>query len=43
VLAGGVTPGPAYQRAAAVTPNWSRVTVWWGDERCVPPDDERSN
>ena len=20
-----------------------RVELWWGDERCVPPDDERSN
>ena len=19
------------------------MTLWWGDERCVPPDDERSN
>jgi 6-phosphogluconolactonase len=43
VLTGGVTPGPAYRRAAAATPDWSDVTVWWGDERCVPPDDERSN
>src|SRR5205085_2021032 len=24
-------------------PDWSRVEIWWGDERCVPPDDERSN
>ena len=24
-------------------PDWSRVTLWWGDERCVPPDDGRSN
>ena len=21
----------------------ARPSVWWGDERCVPPDDERSN
>jgi 6-phosphogluconolactonase len=23
--------------------DWSATNVWWGDERCVPPDDERSN
>jgi 6-phosphogluconolactonase len=22
---------------------WSRTRVFWGDERCVPPDDSRSN
>jgi len=43
VLTGGRTPEQAYERAAALAPDWSRVEVWWGDERCVPPDDERSN
>jgi 6-phosphogluconolactonase len=43
VLTGGSTPGGAYKRAATLQPDWSRVEVWWGDERCVPPDDERSN
>jgi 6-phosphogluconolactonase len=43
VLTGGSTPGKAYERAAALTPDWSKVDLWWGDERCVPPDDERSN
>lgn len=43
VLTGGTTPAPAYRRAAAVQPDWSAVTVWFGDERCVPPDDPRSN
>jgi 6-phosphogluconolactonase len=43
VLTGGSTPGDAYQHAAAAEPDWSKVTLWWGDERCVPPDDERSN
>jgi 6-phosphogluconolactonase len=42
-LAGGSTVGPAYRTAAALAPDWSRVEVWWGDERAVPPDDERSN
>jgi len=43
VLTGGSTPRRAYERAAALQPDWSATTVWWGDERCVPPDDERSN
>jgi 6-phosphogluconolactonase len=43
VLTGGKTPRVAYQLAADLEPDWSRVEVWWGDERCVPPDDERSN
>src|SRR5260221_6721064 len=43
VLTGGSTPGKAYERAAALEPDWSSASVWWGDERCVPPDDERSN
>lgn len=42
-LSGGSTPRPAYELAARLTPDWSRVEVWWADERCVPPDDERSN
>jgi 6-phosphogluconolactonase len=43
VLTGGSTPGRAYERAAALQPDWGRVVLWWGDERAVPPDDERSN
>lgn len=43
VLTGGSTPARAYELAAALQPDWGRVSVWWGDERCVPPDDERSN
>lgn len=43
VLTGGTTPGRAYELAAKLEPDWSRAGVWWGDERCVPPDDERSN
>jgi 6-phosphogluconolactonase len=43
VLTGGSTPARAYELAAALEPDWSRSGVWWGDERCVPPDDERSN
>ena len=43
VLTGGSTPKRAYEIAVELEPDWSRVDVWWGDERCVPPDDERSN
>jgi len=43
VLAGGSTPERAYELAAELEPDWSAAGVWWGDERCVPPDDERSN
>lgn len=42
-LSGGSTPIPAYQAAARLEPDWSRTEVWFADERCVPPDDERSN
>jgi 6-phosphogluconolactonase len=43
VLTGGSTPGLAYELAAAQEHDWSRAELWWGDERCVPADDERSN
>jgi len=42
-LTGGSTPRRAYELAAAGEPDWSRAGAWWGDERCVPPEDERSN
>jgi 6-phosphogluconolactonase len=43
VLTGGSTPRHAYEIAAELERDWSRVELWWGDERCVPPDDQRSN
>ena len=43
VLTGGSTPRQAYEMASLYEPDWSRVELWWGDERCVPPDDQRSN
>jgi len=43
VLTGGTSVGAAYEIAAALEPDWGKASVWWGDERCVPPDDERSN
>ena len=42
-LTGGSTPKAAYAQAAASGTDWSQATLWFGDERCVPPDDERSN
>jgi 6-phosphogluconolactonase len=42
-LAGGSTPRAAYERAAAMDADWAGVTLWFGDERCVPPDHEHSN
>jgi 6-phosphogluconolactonase len=43
VLTGGRTPEQAYKEAAKREPDWSKVEVWWGDERCVPPDHPDSN
>jgi 6-phosphogluconolactonase len=42
-LTGGSTPKAAYERVAGMDVDWGRATLWFGDERCVPPDDERSN
>jgi 6-phosphogluconolactonase len=43
VLTGGSTPRSAYEQAAERPEVWEGATLWFGDERCVPPDDERSN
>ena len=42
-LSGGSGPRPAYERVGTLRPDWSRVELWWIDERCVPPADGRSN
>jgi 6-phosphogluconolactonase len=46
-LSGGNTPRAAYELLAADPDrdalSWSDVFVYFGDERCVPPDDEQSN
>lgn len=46
-LAGGNTPKAAYallgQSPRKERIDWSRVHVYFGDERCVPPGDEQSN
>ncbi len=45
-LAGGTTPKAAYTLLAepprSTSIDWSRVEVFFGDERCVPPDDAQS-
>ncbi len=44
VLAGGTTPEKCYELLATRTDvKWGRVTILFGDERCVPPDDPESN
>jgi 6-phosphogluconolactonase len=43
VLTGGTTPKRAYELAADLEQDWSNVELWWGDERCAPEDDQRSN
>ncbi|MEA2396902.1 MAG: 6-phosphogluconolactonase [Thermoleophilaceae bacterium] len=43
VLTGGSTPRACYRLLAGMDLDWSGTTLWWSDERCVPPDDERSN
>ena len=46
-LSGGNTPGKLYCLLA--TPvlkhqiEWNKTFIFWGDERCVPSDDERNN
>jgi 6-phosphogluconolactonase len=48
-LTGGSTPRPVYEALADdARPwrseiDWARVHLYWGDERCVPPDHPDSN
>jgi 6-phosphogluconolactonase len=47
VLTGGSTPRAAYgefvEAVQTVGIDVTRCTMWFSDERCVPPEDERSN
>ena len=46
VLSGGSTPKIIFREIAAKyrdSIDWKKVKIFWGDERCVPPDDEESN
>jgi 6-phosphogluconolactonase len=43
-LSGGTTPRDAYGLLAAESGiDWTKVSVFWVDERAVPPTDDRSN
>jgi 6-phosphogluconolactonase len=46
-LAGGSTPQLSYQLLTKPEyksqVDWSKIHIFWGDERCVPPDDNQSN
>jgi 6-phosphogluconolactonase len=47
VLSGGSTPKTLYQLLASDEYrrqiDWTKVEIYFGDERCVPPDDPQSN
>ncbi len=42
-VAGGSTPKPLYELLALQSLDWSKVHVFWGDERYVPVSDPKSN
>jgi 6-phosphogluconolactonase len=42
-LAGGTTPKATYDALAGLPLDWSKIDVFFGDERCVPPDHSDSN
>jgi 6-phosphogluconolactonase len=42
-VSGGSTPRLLFQKLAALRFDWSRVHLFWVDERCVPPADPASN
>ncbi len=47
VLSGGSTPRGVYETLATAAYqkriDWARLHIFWGDERCVPPDSPESN
>jgi 6-phosphogluconolactonase len=43
VLTGGSTPKLAYEMASRAGANWNGSTIWFSDERCVPPESGHSN
>lgn len=42
-LSGGSSPVETYRALAAEALDWSKIHVFWVDERAVPPDSDRSN
>jgi 6-phosphogluconolactonase len=43
VLAGGTTPRGVYERLRNLDADWARWHVFYGDERCLPPEDPARN
>ncbi len=43
VLAGGTTPKQCYELLRDADIDWSKVHVWFGDERCLPVGDDERN
>jgi 6-phosphogluconolactonase len=43
VLSGGSTPAPIYEALGKLKLDWKQSYIFWGDERCVPPDHAESN
>ena len=42
-ISGGSSPKPMFEMFAKAEFDWSRVDLFWADERGVPPDNEQSN
>lgn len=45
-ISGGNTPKVLFKELAenfSEKIDWTRLHIFWGDERCVPPDDDQSN
>lgn len=42
-ISGGSTPKPMFSAMAEAGFDWSKVHIFWVDERCVPPTDDQSN
>jgi 6-phosphogluconolactonase len=42
-LCGGSTPRRCYQLLGPLLESWEEVHLWYGDERCVPPEDPEAN
>ncbi|MCY1722531.1 6-phosphogluconolactonase [Prolixibacteraceae bacterium Z1-6] len=45
-LSGGNSPKGLFKKLSSKYANeipWERIHFWWGDERCVSPEDEQSN
>jgi len=43
VLAGGNSPRRVYERLSTIGLPWTEMDIFFGDERCVPPDHPASN